>query len=91
MRFTGQLLDVEHNAIVVDREAPDNVYVGVDIGVWRSPNRGQAWEPLPNGLPDAPVFDLQIHPTRRLLRASTHGRGLYEFPLDGAPSLGDGR
>jgi len=87
---TGQLLDVEHNAIVVDREAPDNVYVGADIGVWHSPNRGQAWEPLPNGLPDAPVFDLQIHPTRRLLRASTHGRGLYEFPLDGAPSLGDG-
>ena len=43
---------------------------------------GQAWEPLPNGLPDAPVFDLQIHPTRRLLRASTHGRGLYEYPLD---------
>jgi len=85
-----QLLDVEHNAIVVDREAPDNVYVGADIGVWRSPNRGQAWEPLSNGLPDAPVFDLQIHPTRRLLRASTHGRGLYEFPLDGAPSLGDG-
>jgi hypothetical protein len=86
---TGQLLDVEHNAIVVDRKAPDNVYVGADIGVWHSPNRGQVWEPLPNGLPDAPVFDLQIHPTRRLLRASTHGRGLYEFPLDGAPSLGD--
>jgi photosystem II stability/assembly factor-like uncharacterized protein len=86
----GQLLDVEHNAIVVDREAPDNVYVGADIGVWHSPNRGQAWEPLPNGLPDASVFDLQIHPTRRLLRASTHGRGLYEFPLDGTPSFGDG-
>ena len=32
--------------------------------------------------PDAPVFDLQIHPTQRLLRASTHGRGLYEFRLD---------
>jgi photosystem II stability/assembly factor-like uncharacterized protein len=87
---TGQLLDVEHNAIVVDRKAPDNVYVGADIGVWRSPDRGQSWEPMPNGLPDAPVFDLQIHPTRRLLRASTHGRGLYEFPIDAAPSAGDG-
>ena len=75
------LLDVEHNAIAVDRAAPDNVYVGADIGVWHSPDRGANWEPLPNGLPDAPVFDVQIHPTRRLLRASTHGRGLYEYQL----------
>jgi photosystem II stability/assembly factor-like uncharacterized protein len=75
------LLDVEHNSIVVDRDAPDNVYVGANIGVWHSPDRGQTWQPLPNGLPDAPVFDLQMHPTRRLLRATTHGRGLYEFPL----------
>jgi hypothetical protein len=37
---------------------------------------------MENGLPDAPVFDLQIHPTQRLLRAATHGRGVYEFPLD---------
>lgn len=37
--------------------------------------------PMPNGLPDAPVFDIQIHPTRRLLRVSTHGRGMYEYQL----------
>jgi hypothetical protein len=80
----NNLLDVEHNAIVVDRESPNNVYVGADIGVWHSPDRGQNWDPLPNGLPDAPIFDLQIHPTRRLLRASAHGRGLYEYPLNPA-------
>jgi hypothetical protein len=78
---SGNLLDVEHNAICVDRAAPNNVYVGADIGVWHSPDRGQTWEPLPNGLPDAPVFDLQIHAIQRLLRGSTHGRGLYEFRL----------
>jgi hypothetical protein len=49
--------------------------------VWHSADRGGTWTPLPNGLPDAPVFDLQIHPTRRLLRACTHGRGLYELTL----------
>ena len=78
----SNLLDVEHNAIVVDRQASSNVYVGADIGVWHSSDRGFTWEPMPNGLPDAPVFDLQIHPTQRLLRATTHGRGLYEYPLD---------
>lgn len=75
------LLDVEHNALVVDRAAPDNVYVGADIGVWHSADGGQSWTPMQNGLPDAPVFDLQIHPTRRLLRAATHGRGLFDIPL----------
>ncbi len=77
----GDLLDVEHNAMVVDANAPDNVYVGADIGVWHSPDAGSNWAPLQNGLPDAPVFDLQIHPTQRLLRAATHGRGVYEIRL----------
>jgi hypothetical protein len=77
----GQLLDVEHNALVVDPLNPANVYVGADIGVWHSPDQGQTWEPLQNGLPDAPVFDLQLHATQRLLRAATHGRGIYEIPL----------
>jgi photosystem II stability/assembly factor-like uncharacterized protein len=75
------LLDVEHNALAVDRTAPNNVYVGADIGVWHSDDGGLAWNPLENGLPDAPVFDLQLHPTRRLLRAATHGRGVYELSL----------
>ena len=75
------LLDVEHNAIIVDPVAPQNVYVGADVGVWHSPDRGATWEPLSNGLPDAPVFDLQMHSASRRLRASTHGRGLFEYKL----------
>jgi hypothetical protein len=75
------LLDVEHNALVVDRTAAQSLYAGADIGVWHSTDSGATWEPLSNGLPDAPVFDLQIHPTQRLLRAATHGRGVYEIPL----------
>jgi hypothetical protein len=78
---TNVLLDVEHNALAVDSNAPSNVYVGADIGVWHSSDGGRNWKPFQYGLPDAPVFDLQIHPTQRLLRAATHGRGLYEIPL----------
>lgn len=76
------LLDVEHNALVVDSAAPENVYVAADIGVWHSPDGGANWTPLQNGLPDAPVYDLQVHPTQRLLRAATYGRGVYEMGLD---------
>jgi hypothetical protein len=77
----SDLLDVEHNALAVDATDPLNLYVGADIGVWHSPDQGLMWTPLQNGLPDAPVFDLQIHPTQRLLRAATHGRGIYEIAL----------
>ena len=64
-----------------DPQHPENLYVGADIGVWHSPDKGANWAPLSNGLPEAPVFDLQVHPTKRLLRAATHGRGMYEVPL----------
>ncbi len=80
-----QLLDVEHNAMQFDA-ATNRVYVGADIGVWESADGGLTWAPLQNGLPDAPVFDLQIHRTARLLRASLHGRGVFEWKLD-APAL----
>jgi len=80
------LIDVEHNAILVDPANTGHVYVGADIGVWRSTDGGNTWTLLQNGLPDAPVFDLQLHAAARVLRASTHGRGLYEYRLN-APAL----
>lgn len=82
-----QLLDVEHNAIQFDR-VTNRLYAGADIGVWESADSGNSWSTLERGLPDAPVFDLQIHPTLRLLRASLHGRGLWEWKLD-APAVPD--
>ncbi|MFC2038068.1 hypothetical protein ACFLYD_08975, partial [Chloroflexota bacterium] len=73
-----QLLDVQHNAVVVDPGHPTHVYVGADIGVWQSTDSGATWAPFSQGLPDAAVFDLLLHDGRRLLRAATHGRGVYE-------------
>jgi hypothetical protein len=75
------LLDIEPNAIQFDR-VTGNVYVGADLGVWESTDSGNTWNPMANGLPDCAVFDLQIHPTQRLLRACLHGRGLFEWSLD---------
>jgi hypothetical protein len=82
-----ELLDVEHNAIQLDR-VTNRLYVGANIGVWESADGGNTWSPLSDGLPDAPVYDLQIHPTARLLRACLHGGGIFEWKLD-APALPD--
>jgi hypothetical protein len=75
------LLNVEHNALAIDRASPNHIYVGADIGVWHSADGGRTWESFENGLPDAPVFDLQFHPTQRLLRLATHGRGIFEIAV----------
>ena len=84
----GSLLDVQANAIVVDPANPAHLYVGTDIGVWRSTNSGATWEPFSEGLPDAAVLDLALHNARRLLRASTHGRSVYERTLPDTPQQG---
>lgn len=83
----GRLLDVQHNAIVVDPLNPARLYVGADIGVWRSDDAGRHWEPFSFGLPDSAVLDLKIHERHRLLRAATHGRGVYEYRLDADTAL----
>jgi hypothetical protein len=82
------LLNVQANAIVVDPADPAHVYVGTDIGVWRSMDGGVTWEPFSEGLPDSAVTDMVIHHRSRLLRAATHGRGVWERNLADTPGVG---
>ena len=83
--------DAPVNALVVDPVAPQFLYVGTDVGVFRGERTGVApafawtWLLWSNGLPEATVFDLKIHAPTRRLRASLHGRGLWEFDLAAAP------
>ena len=64
----------------VVREDPKNrnlVYVGTEMGVWASWDRGTHWVSLRGELPTVPVRDIQIHPRENDLLLATHGRGLY--------------
>jgi hypothetical protein len=76
------LLDVQANAIVVDPAHHNHIYIGADIGIWRSTDGGANWSTFSEGLPDAAVLDMKLHEGRRLLRASTHGRGVFERTID---------
>jgi hypothetical protein len=73
--------DVPVNAFVVDPANSQHLYAGTDIGIYRSTNGGANWTPFTTGLPKVPVFELAIQNPHRVLRAVTHGRGMWEINL----------
>jgi hypothetical protein len=95
--FTGNLPNSPVNAVVVDPgdgPNPGTVYVGTDAGVFASSTASPDWTEVapPSGsgfLPNVPVTALRIfhRGTTKLLRASTYGRGLWQFPLTTTPDF----
>jgi hypothetical protein len=93
--FTANLPDAPANAVVVDPTTtgfPGRVYVATDVGVFWSFTANANWTelgPPPNSgqagyLPNVAVTALGIFTqsdSTKLLRASTYGRGVWEFPL----------
>ncbi|PYS34831.1 MAG: hypothetical protein DMF75_05345 [Acidobacteria bacterium] len=69
------------NALVIDPLNSNVLYAGTDIGVYSSTDGGANWAPFGAGFPRVAVFDLAIQPSNRILRAGTHGRGVWEIPL----------
>ena len=69
------------NCLVYEKNSPDRIFVGTDIGVYYTDNTGTGWQPYFTGLPNVIVKELEIfYPTRKL-RAATYGRGLWESDL----------
>jgi hypothetical protein len=78
----------------VIREDPVNprlLYVGTDLGVWISTDRGSNWQRFQNGLPTVPVHDLRIHPRDRELIAGTHGRSIWIVDVAPLQQMTDAR
>lgn len=79
--ISSDLPDTPVNAIVVDPDVPSTIFVGTDIGVFYTTTGGASWTSLVNGLPTVAVLGLTLHDASRTLRASTHGRGLWDINI----------
>jgi hypothetical protein len=78
--FGNGIPSVPINALVVDPTNSNRVFAGTDIGVYSSEDAGANWAPYGLGLPRVAVFDLAVQAPNHLLRAATHGRGMWEIP-----------
>ncbi|MFI5232466.1 MAG: hypothetical protein ACHQSE_08130 [Gemmatimonadales bacterium] len=64
----------------VVREDPKNknlLYIGTEMGIYASWDRGAHWTSLRGDLPIVPVRDIEVQPRDNDLLVATHGRGLY--------------
>jgi uncharacterized protein (TIGR03437 family) len=74
-------INLPHNTIAVDPANPRIVYVGTDMGVWKSADEGMTWEHFgpDRGMPNITVNDIRIGEGTGRIIAFTHGRGAFAF------------
>ncbi len=75
--ISGDLPDVPVNAIALEPASPERVYVGTDVGVYRTLNGGAHWSYLSQGFPVVTVFGLERNASTGQIVAATHGRGMF--------------
>ncbi len=81
----GNLPDSPVNDIFIytyDVQNPNTYFVATDVGVFLTQNDGTTWTELADGLPNTVIMHLDYSPSIQMLRAGTHGRGVYEAFID---------
>jgi len=60
-----------------DPKNPNLLYLGTEMGLWASWDKGAHWVSLRNELPVVQVRDIKVHLRDNDLIVATHGRGVY--------------
>jgi photosystem II stability/assembly factor-like uncharacterized protein len=68
--------------LVADPVRPGRLYAVTDVGVYRTMDGAQTWQPFSSGLGSLPVQSLVISPDGRWLHAGTVGGGVFELDLE---------
>ncbi len=84
------LPDTPFNAVLLDPDSSSTVYVGTDVGIFRSTNAGTSWSSFMVGHPNVAVFDLAADSSTQSVISFTHGRGAFRLasanPTEASPS-----
>ena len=64
--------------IVYEHPRTENLlFLGNEVGVYFSSDRGETWRSLKLNMPTVPVDDILVHPRENDLVVGTHGRGIW--------------
>jgi photosystem II stability/assembly factor-like uncharacterized protein len=75
-RISSGLRGYAH-VVAEDPKQPNLLYVGTELGIFASFDRGSSWTDLRLGLPPLAVVDLKVHPRDNDVVIATHARGFY--------------
>ncbi len=70
-------------SVVVDEDAYNAIYVGMNVGVYYRDDNTGAWNQLATGLPLVAINEVEIQKSGNKLRVATYGRGIWETDLAG--------
>lgn len=77
----GRLPNVPHHALLIRPDAPRELWVCNDAGVFVTKNGGTTWSNATANLPDVMIVDLVYHTRTRTLFAATYGRSAFAARL----------
>jgi hypothetical protein len=75
----GRLPDIPVNALAIDDNKEGTMYIGTDVGVFCTLDGGASWTKFSRGLPACQIYDLRLNSSKGILRAATHGRGMWQW------------
>ncbi|HVS65097.1 MAG TPA: hypothetical protein VMT85_16525 [Thermoanaerobaculia bacterium] len=81
--LSGSLPDAPVRCLAIHPRRPTYLYLGTELGIFTSEDRGANWSPTNEGPTNCPVSDL-IWMAETLVCA-THGRGMFSIDLSGIP------
>ena len=77
----GKLPDVPHSALLIRPDAPNELYVCNDAGVFVTKDKGKKWLNVTSNLPNMMVVDIVYQEQTRTLLAGTYGRSIWKLRL----------
>lgn len=80
----GRLPNVPAQKIATDPSDPSTIYVGTNLGLYRSIDAGLSFQRFGTGLPLVEVTDFCIAPQNGVMTVSTFGRGFWSLDVGAA-------
>jgi hypothetical protein len=79
--ITAGLPAIAARSVCVDNTTVENLYVGMNIGVYHRNNDNPTWTEQAAGLPLVAVNEVEVQHVSGKLFVATYGRGIWESPL----------